>query len=170
MGLIHLYCGDGKGKTTSSIGLSIRAAGSGLKVLYVQFLKNGDSGEFNLIKDIKNITTLHTKQKFPFYFIMTKEEKIEAQKAYTDLLCKAVQLSTSYDMVVLDECISAYNLKMIDKEVFLEFLKSENHPEIILTGRDADNEIIQLCDYVSEIKKLKHPFDKGIKARKGIEY
>jgi len=170
MGLIQLYCGDGKGKTTSSLGLSIRAAGAGLKVLYVQFLKNGDSGEFNIIKDIKNITPLHTKEKFTFYFKMTDKEKIEARKAYTDLLTEAITISKDFDMVVLDECIGAYNLEIFDKKILLDFLKLENHPEIILTGRDPDDEIIRLCDYISKVKKIKHPFDNGINARKGIEF
>lgn len=170
MGLVHLYCGDGKGKTTSSLGLSIRAAGRGLKVLFVQFLKNGDSGEFNVINDIENITTLHTKKRFKFFFNMTDSEKIEAKMAYADLLSKAIRLSKDYDMLVLDESIGAYNLEIFDRKIFLDFLKSENHSEIVLTGRDPDEKIINLCDYVSEIKKIKHPFDSGVKGRTGIEF
>ncbi len=170
MGLIHLYCGDGKGKTTASLGLALRACGSGMKVLYVQFFKDGESSEFNAISGVDGFSLLTSDDKFPFYFYMTENEKKDALKSYTALLVKAIALTAEYDMIVLDEVISAYNFNCIDKEILIDFLKNNNDTEIVLTGRNPDIKIIELCDYVTEMKCVNHPYNRGIEARKGIEY
>ena len=147
-GLIHIYCGDGKGKTSAAIGLAVRAAGSGLKVLFTRFLKNESSGELAILDDISQIKVLQ--------------------------LWRAIELEIltgRYDVLVIDEFMAAYRYDLIPKEEAIEFLeKKPKELEIVLTGRNPDEKLIELADYVSEIKKVKHPFDQGIYARKGIEY
>lgn len=170
MGYIHIYCGDGKGKTTASIGLGIRAVGSGMKVLFVQFFKNKNSSEISILQGIEKITTLHSEQSFGLYMNMNEEQKTQAKCCYSTLLTEAICESINYDMVILDEVISAYTYQMIDQEILCEFLKQNEQLEIILTGRNPEKELVELADYVSEINKMKHPYDKGTKARKGIEF
>jgi len=170
MGLVHIYCGDGKGKTTASIGLSIRSAGSGMKVLFVQFFKNGNSNEIALLKKIDHITCLHSPKTFGRFVNMNDKQKKEAEESYRDLFQEAIERSAEFDMIVFDELISAYNYNMIDKNLVCEFIKENRKLEIVLTGRNPEIELLNLADYVSEIKKIKHPYDKGEKARKGIEF
>ena len=144
-GLIHIYCGDGKGKTTAAIGLSVRAAGSGMRVLFVQFLKKAETSELNILTKLPQITVLRPSE----------------DESWTD---------TQADLLVLDEAIGAYNRGAIDRTKLLAFLKHKPESlEVEMTGRNPPGELIDLADYVSEIKKIKHPFDSGIRARTGIE-
>ena len=162
-GLIHIYCGDGKGKTSAAIGLAVRAAGSGLKVLFTRFLKNESSGELAILDDISQIKVLHLEKSYGFFKNLSEEKKQEVKETYLQLW-RAIELEIltgRYDVLVIDEFMAAYryDLKKKPKEL-----------EIVLTGRNPDEKLIELADYVSEIKKVKHPFDQGIYARKGIEY
>lgn len=169
---IHIYTGDGKGKTTSSVGLAVRCAGSGQKVLFTQFMKDNKSSELAILRTIPLIEFLPSPKYFGFSHKMTEEQKTEARQVYSDLLVQAAEKAVheSIRLLVLDEIISAYNLNLIDREYLLDFLK--NRPvtlEVVLTGRDPAPELVELADYVSDIRKVKHPYDKGIVARKGIE-
>ena len=170
MGYLHIYCGDGKGKTTASIGLAIRAVGSGMKVLFVQFFKNKHSSEISVLESIDHITCLHAEQSFGLYKNMNPQQKMEAKKCYEALLTEAISKSLNYDMIILDEIISAYSYEMVNQQELTSFLTKNHHLEIILTGRNPENELVELADYVSEIHKVKHPYDKGKQARKGIEF
>ena len=170
---IHIYCGDGKGKSTCVTGLAVRAAGFGKKVVLCQFLKDGTSSELSILRGIPLITVLTCDENFGFSWKMTNEKKLKAHEAYQHLFDKAVEEAVSQEafLLVMDEFMSAYNYGMIDKDKALDFLK--NKPEwleVAVTGRDPKPELIELADYVSEIKKVKHPFDEGIHARKGIEF
>lgn len=172
-GFIQVYCGDGKGKTTAATGLAIRAAGTGMNVLFVRFLKNENSGELVVLDQIPGIDVIHLNQDFGFVFRMTEEEKQEAKKVYSNLWREATKraVEENYDMLVIDEFMAAYRYGFIDHDQALTFLK--NRPEkleVVLTGRDPAPEIQELADYISEIKKIKHPFERGIPARKGIEF
>lgn len=172
LGLVHIYCGDGKGKTTASIGLTIRALGSGLKVLFVQFLKNGSSSEVRVIESLKYVKYLAYKKLPTFSFKMTEIQKIESQKAYLEIFAEATNLCEKgrYDLVILDEVLGAINCGLFDEKLLLKWL--ENRPrdlEIVLTGRNPSEFLIAQADYVSEITKVKHPFEKGVAARVGIE-
>lgn len=170
-GLIHIYCGDGKGKTTASLGLSLRAAGEGLKVLYAQFFKDGDSAEFRALEKVENITFVHPEKTFGFFFCMTDAEKREACAFYAGHLEKAIAMAKDYDLLVLDEAMSACSTGVICQERLLEFLRNKpEHLEVVLTGRDPAPEMVEVADYVTEMCKRKHPFDKGVPARPGIEY
>ncbi|MGN0466531.1 MAG: cobyric acid synthase [Lachnospiraceae bacterium] len=169
-GYVHLYCGDGKGKTTCSMGLLIRAAGSGKKVLLHQFMKDNSSSERNIISGIPNITILPGEEKVCFTFSMTEEEK-SIQKLKNDKMIEKISnMMKDYDMIVLDEVLYAITKGVLSEKIVLELL--DNRPEnveVVLTGRNPSEAMIERADYMSEIKKIKHPFDEGVKSRVGIE-
>lgn len=169
--MIHIYCGNGKGKTTAAVGLAVRAAGSGKKVLFIQFFKNGVSSEMNALKKLENISVLFEPKYYGRVSNMTKEESDEGKAAYSKLLLDGIRQAEkeSADVVVLDEIISAYNHGFIGKESLLSFLDSTK-AEVVMTGREPAKELCQLADYITEMRKIKHPFDRGIMARKGIEF
>ncbi len=169
-GLIHVYYGGGKGKTTCGMGLCIRAAGAGLKVLIVQFLKTSDSSEVNILKTIPGITYLEGVQNPKFIFQMSEEEKERERNLYRELFLRICRLAGEYDVLFMDEILHAVNFGMISKENLVEFLKNKPEGlEIILTGYHPAEEVLDVADYVSFIDKVKHPFDQGIPERIGIE-
>lgn len=171
--MIHIYCGDGKGKTTAAVGLTVRMAGSGKKVLFVQFFKSDKSSEISILKSIGNIRTLHLEKNYGRYKNMSQEVRKQAGIEYKDLFKRAIEIAVNenFDMLVLDEIISAYNYEFVERGELIGFLdKYGQEKEIVMTGRNPVSELIEMSDYVSNIEKLKHPFDKGVKARKGIEF
>lgn len=172
-GLIHIYCGDGKGKTTAAIGLAVRAAGSGKKVLIARFLKNEQSGELNSLEKIPEIEVLHLRKSFGFYKTLSEKERQECTAMYRELWesVKTRCRTQKFDLVVLDEIMAACRYDMVDLKMLLDFLREKpGGTEVVLTGRNPSEELIELADYVSEIRKVKHPFERGIMAREGIEY
>ncbi len=171
-GLIHLYYGDGKGKTTAALGLAVRAAGSGFQVVLVQFLKNHNTGELAILDTIPNINVLRGKEGVSFSFTMTEEEKRKTRLVHDENLKKAIELvvSGNGDMLILNEAIGASSRGLIDKELLYTFVRNKPEKlELIMTGRNPAQWMIDCADYVSEIKKVKHPYEKGIPARTGIE-
>ncbi len=173
VGLVHVYCGDGKGKTTASIGLAVRAAGSDKKIVVKRFLKNDHSGEVEVLKQIPGITVLPCTRTFGFSWKMSQEEKEEAKEYYGEELEKAwkMALDQGTDMLVLDEAVGACGLGFIREERLLELI--ENKPEkleVILTGRNPSKALLAAADYVTEMVMCAHPYNRGIPARKGIEY
>lgn len=171
--MIHVYYGGGKGKTTAATGLAVRAAGTGMKVYVVRFLKTENSGEVKSLEQLENITVEPVTKSFGFSFNMTPEQKEEAKIYYTEMLRKAISKENveKYDMLVMDEVNIVFGYGFIDKQEFLDFLKEYGQKkEIVTTGAGRQEEIIELADYVTEIKKEKHPYDKGVNARKGIEF
>lgn len=172
-GYVHIYCGDGKGKTTAAIGLAVRAAGRGKKVLIARFLKTQDSGEVAALSELPLITVQPCTKTFGFYSRMTEEQKIQAKEYYQELLELSWKKAKeeSFDMLILDEIMAACNYGLVQEERLLELIsRRENSMEIILTGRNPSEKLIEKADYVSEIKKVKHPYDLGTGAREGIEY
>ena len=170
-GLIHIYCGDGKGKTTAAVGLSVRAAGCGRKVVFAQFFKDGSSGECCVLEKLPGITFLRPEKSFGFFWTLSAEERRGATAFYTAHLEKAIALAQDADLLVLDEAMSACAHGMIDEGALLKFLREKPEGlEVVLTGRDPSPEMQEAADYVTEMKKIKHPFDQGIGARKGVEY
>lgn len=172
-GLIHIYCGDGKGKTTCATGLAIRAAGNNMKVLMIRFLKNDNSSELSILNTIELITVIPCEKEFGFFFQMTEEQKTEAQKVYSSLLHSAIEQvkNQSFQLLIMDEVMAALKYNLIEESELLSFLEQKpNDLEVVLTGRDPSEKLLSIADYVSEIKKIKHPFDQGIQARKGIEF
>lgn len=172
-GCIHIYCGDGKGKTSAAVGLAVRAAGRGKKVLVVRFLKTEDSGEVPVLRHIPGITVVPCDKTFGFVFRMTPEEKTEAAEYFRKRFWHACKTAVEggYDVLILDEILASCNYGMVNEADVAEFL--ENRPkklEVILSGRDPSERLLGLADYVSEIQMVKHPFTEGIPAREGIEY
>jgi len=168
--MTHLYTGDGKGKTTAAVGLGVRAAGAGKRVLFVQFLKGRQTAEIEPLKKL-GVDILRAKSGEKFVFQMDELEKSQCRKNHCDCLEQVILLAAEnkYDLIILDEVTDAVQLNMIDKSKLINLLEQKN-AELVLTGHCLIDEITQLCDYVSEVKKLKHPYDSGIAARKGIEY
>lgn len=171
-GLIHVYKGNGKGKTTATVGLAVRAAGQGMKVIYLQFLKGGISGEINILKDIDNITVIRNTTNFDFVMNLSEDEKARLTDMQNDNLEYALCLAKSgeYQMLVIDELFSAYNLNTIDKKKIKEFLSEKPEDlEVVLSGHEPEDFFVDIADYVTNMEKIKHPYDKGITARLGIE-
>lgn len=169
-GYIHVYTGPGKGKTTAALGLGLRAAGAGLKVHMVQFMKGRRYSELDTIENITNFTiSQHGRDEF-----VSKEnpDQIDidlAQKGFT--YAKDIINNGKYDMVILDEINVAidYNL-IILKDVIKLLVEKPEKLELILTGRDAHPEIVKIADLVTEMLEIKHPYQQGITARKGIDF
>ena len=172
-GMIHIYCGDGKGKTTAATGLALRAAGCGMKVLFARFLKNENSGELSILDSVPEIEVLHLERSYGFFNTLTDEEKEEVRQMYGQLwdLIKEKISGGQFQMLVIDEFMAAYRYGLIGREEALDLLTGKPEAlELVLTGRNPGPELTELADYVSEIRKVKHPFDHGIMARRGIEY
>ena len=157
-GLIHLYTGDGKGKTTAAMGLALRALGSGLRVTVVQFLKNGRSGELEPGRPGTN-----------FVFQMNETEKAEVRALQNAQLAEALEFDC--DLLVLDEACAALRLGMVEEELLRRaVLDRPEGREVVLTGRDPALWLMETADYITEMRCERHPYQKGIPARKGVEY
>lgn len=173
LGLIHIYCGDGKGKTTAAMGLGMRAAGRNKKVLLTQFLKSNKTGELNSIEKLSEF--FHVVKGVPakkFVWNMNEEEKLEVKKEHTNRFREVTKkaIEEEYDLLILDEVIATINRDFVMLNEVIDFLKNKPKGlEVVMTGRNPKEELIELADYVSEIKAIKHPYNKGIKSRVGIE-
>jgi len=170
-GLVQIFTGNGKGKTTAALGTVLRATGHSLKVFIVFFMKGDYAyGEYSALAKLPNVETASFGfRKFTDPSNIKPEEKEQA-KAALETARKAV-LSGNYNLVVLDEVNVALSYNLIELDDVIRLIKEKpSHVELILTGRYANSRLIDMADLVTEMVKVKHPFDKGIKARKGIEY
>lgn len=175
-GYIQVYTGNGKGKTTASLGLAMRALGRGWKVLIVMFTKGGnDYGELiffsTLCPELKDKVKIVQAglDRIVYSTNMSADDSKQIQKGW-EIAKKAIQ-NDEYLLIILDEANIALDLKLIDLNEMIDVLKNKpEEMEIVLTGRNAKEEIIDIAHLVSEIKPVKHYWDKGIKARKGIEF
>ena len=171
MGKIHLYCGDGKGKTTAAVGLAVRAAGAGKLVLFTQFFKDGSSSEIPILAGIGNIQVIHRNTVRGFYSRMTEEERAVAARDYTEHFREICKMAQNADVLGLDEKVSACNHAVVPEDEVIRFLEGRpGNLEVILTGRNPSHRLLELADYVTRMEKVKHPFDRGLSARKGIEF
>ena len=168
-GLIHIYCGDGKGKTTAAVGLAVRAAGSGMRVLIGQFFKDGSSSELVVLRSVPNITVYSAAEHYGRYAGMTEEQRAAAARCYRAYLDELLRRSMEYDLLVLDEIASVCRYGMVDVDTLCAYLDS-THPEVVLTGREPPEVLLKRADYITEMKKVCHPLDRGISSRRGIEY
>ena len=171
--MIHIYCGDGKGKTTCAFGLALRAAGRGNRVVIAQFLKGADSGERFSIAKIPGVTLLEVPEEVKFSFMMNDGEKAEAQARFERELSEVIRLARAgeCDLVVLDECCAAVTTGLLPVKMVTDFLDGcPKELEVVLTGRDPAPELVERADSITEMKKIKHPYDRGVPARKGIEW
>jgi cob(I)alamin adenosyltransferase len=169
-GLIEVYTGDGKGKTTVALGIAFRALGHGYKVYMIQFMKSVCSGECIQAAKTKNFKI----KSFGRASFVNKDNPdpldIECAKEALNF-AKEIVIEGKYDIVILDEINVALDFKLIDIANVINLIKNKpDHVELIFTGRHAPHEIIDVADLVSEIKEIKHPLSKGVSSRKGIEY
>jgi cob(I)alamin adenosyltransferase len=167
--MIHLYTGDGKGKTTAALGLAIRAAGHGKKTVIVQFLKGSNTGELNVLSLIPNITVLRNREDYGFFRGVSDDVRLKITQENNENLTAA--LAVPFDLLILDEACAAYNLEAISCTALDDLLRGfPAEKELVLTGRNPPEHFRHAADYVSEIRSVKHPFERGIPAREGIEY
>lgn len=171
--MLHIYYGNGKGKTTAAVGLAVRASGAGLKTGFFQFLKNGSSSEIAVLKSIVNIDVICCDKCTKFTYSMNEQELNDVTLQHTEMLKKAAVLLTNndVDLLVLDEFLDACNKKLIDTEFadyFIENVISKG--EVVMTGRAPTDKLKEAADYLTEMKAIKHPYNNGVSARKGIEY
>lgn len=168
-GLIHIYTGGGKGKTTAALGLALRAQGAGMKVLIVQFLKGRDTSELVPLSRLGIRVVRSDVTKFIPY--MNEQELRACREGQQRCLQEALDGMGDYDLLVLDEIFGAIATGMVEKESLLQLMRQKPASlELVLTGRDAPAEAVALADYVSEIHAVRHPYEKGIPARRGIEF
>ena len=169
-GFVHVYTGNGKGKTTAAFGLALRAEGAGMKVFIGQFVKGKSYNEnIAITRNLKNITV---KQYGLDCFIVKAptDNDIKAARQGFEEMTKIIQ-NSKYDLVIMDEVNIALYYKLIKVDELIELIRNRpSHVELVLTGRYAPTEIIEAADLVTEMKEVKHYYQQGIEVRKGIEY
>jgi cob(I)alamin adenosyltransferase len=171
--MIHLYIGNGKGKTTAALGLLLRAYGRGFRIVLAQFLKGRDTGELHALEALPGVTILRYTREFGFYKSASKEDKIEMVRQNDAILTEAHRLVREElcDLLVLDELCAAYMGGAVDTKLADELVyQKPTGLELVLTGRSAPAHFLQAADYVTEFIKCKHPYDIGFAAREGIEF
>ena len=170
VGLIHVYTGDGKGKTTAALGLALRAAGHELKICVIMFLKGrAKYGEKKSANKINNIEIFAYGEDDLIIGKPSSKDFREAEEAFNH--ARHIITGKKYDIIILDELTHAINLGLIKLNDIMELInKKPVELELIITGRNAPSELLNVADYITEFNEKKHPYKKGIKARKGIEY
>ncbi|AZR74551.1 hypothetical protein BBF96_14840 [Anoxybacter fermentans] len=173
-GLVHIYTGDGKGKTTAALGLAFRAIGYGMRVKVIQFLKGGYSGEFKTVSLLKPWIEIEIINHFKKRIFKLTEDEWKKLAQLTEEAVASLLISLKkgeYDIYILDEIFGALKRDLITVEKIREIIKNKAEKvELVLTGRGAPYELKQMADYVTVMQKEAHPFDKQIGARRGIEY
>jgi len=171
--MIHIYTGEGKGKTTAALGLSIRAAGRDKKVLFVQFLKGQETGEQHILRLIPQITHLKLANARGFFHTLSRDEQehltSETSNEWEKL--RTLIFSEPYDLVVLDEIMAVMYLGILSEISVLKFLQeAPEEMELVLTGRNVSETLMQKADLITEMTKVRHYYDQGIVSREGIEF
>lgn len=170
--MIHLYTGDGKGKTTAALGLALRAAGGGMPVIFAQFMKGSqDTGELHSLAGLENIRVMRCTHDFGFYACMSEEDKQRITKMHDQILdsiLEEIDQGRCF-LVVLDEITYPVKWKLLDMDK-LQRILSCREIELVCTGRDAADFLWNAADYITKMCCVRHPFEKGIAARKGVEY
>ena len=171
LGFVQIYTGNGKGKSTAAIGQAVRAAGFGLKTYIAQFMKEFPYNELISLKHLSEWITIEQFCGDEFVYKKELPSKEELAKSREGLRsAKEKMLSGDYDLIILDEAIVAIYFKLIETEEIIKFIKAKPEDvELILTGRYCPDELIELADLVTEMKEVKHYYQKGITSRKGIE-
>lgn len=171
--MLQVYCGDGKGKTTAALGQALRGAGSGMNVLIWQFLKGNSSNEYHSLKHIPNINIYSVTDDVKFSIQMSEKDLSNYSKEVNKSIQKIYShcINDNLGMLVLDEILGAIEIGVIEEHIIIDLINQFNDKmEIVLTGRMITDKLLDMADYVSQINKIKHPYDKKISARKGIEF
>lgn len=155
------------------MGLALRCSGAGEKVLLFQFLKGNNSSERNSIQLLPNITVVEGQESVKFVYQMTEDEKQELKKYYEKKFMDLTEMvkDNKYRLLVMDELVATVNCGLVEEAEVLQFLKKKPESlEVVLTGRNPSKKICESADYVTEMKKIKHPFEQNIPARRAIEF
>lgn len=166
--MLHIYQGDGKGKTTAAMGLALRMAGRGKQVVVAQFLKCEDSGERFALARLDGVELLPLPDCLPFTFELTPEQLGLERERYRRMLEQLEERAAHADLLVLDEVCDAVDAGLVELEAVLHLLDGYEG-EAVLTGRQGQPPLLERADYVTRMEKQKHPFDRGQGARIGIE-
>ena len=165
--MLHIYYGDGKGKTTAAMGLALRALGHGRRVVIVQFLKDGSSGEIALLRRCG--ADVHACPNAKFTWLMTADEKAEAREHNNAALRTA--LTAPFDLLVLDEACAACRTGLVDESLLQQAAALAGQGrEVVFTGRNPAAWMLEQADYATEMRAEKHPYSKGVAAREGVEF
>lgn len=169
-GLVQIYTGDGKGKTTASLGLALRAAGRDFNIYIGQFMKISDFGEHKALERFSDLITVeqYGSGRFHTEGTLNEEEMRNAKEGLKKI--KEALRSKEYEIVIADEICVAYHFDLLDLEDLIDLIDVKpSNVELVLTGRKAPKKLIEMADLVTEMKEVKHPYQQGIKAREGIE-
>lgn len=173
-GLTHVYYGDGKGKTTAALGLGMRAWGCGFNVVLVQFLKDFPTGELTALKKLNGFLVLRGKAAGKLFSKdMSEEDKLLTKAIHDANLERAISLvnESKCDLLVLDEVLDACQLGLLEEAPFRSLLCDKPQGlELVITGHAAAGWVLEHADYITEMVKRKHPYERGVSARKGIEF
>ncbi len=169
--MLHIYTGSGKGKTTAAVGLAVRAAGAGLRVCFFQLMKDGSSSEIAMLERL-GVKVAAARSCCKFSFEMSEAERAAAKAEHDAMLTRAAELlrSGGADLIVLDEFFCALSEGLVSSGPAGSLVAGGYDAELVLTGRGACAPYTDAADYVTEMVPHKHPYDKGVQARKGIEY
>lgn len=173
MGLLHVYHGEGKGKTTAAIGLAVRAAGAGNQVIFSQFMKGGPTAELQILGELRQVRILRSPKAFPFYSQMTEPQKQEQTEIHNQLIRQMLQAvrEESCQVLVLDEVTYPVSWGLLDIRLLQELLDlARNRAEVVCTGRNPADWLLERADYITEMRAVRHPYERGIQAREGIEW
>lgn len=166
---VQVYTGNGKGKTTAAMGLAVRAAGQGLTVKIVQFMKGRDTGELVSLGKL-DIELVRASESTKFFHTMNDEEKTALRDSACDVLRLVDTWLDKVDLLILDEALGALTCGVLELDELLHIMDSRGGTEIVLTGRNAPDEVVQKADLVTEMREIKHYMQSGVGARRGIEY
>ena len=164
--MLHVYTGDGKGKTTAALGLALRAVGHGMRARVIQFMKaDARTGELASARELEGLEIIQSGAGF-----VAGEPCEEDRLAAKEAMRLARESVGRFDLLVLDEVNCAARKGLVDVEELVELAESAGVTELVFTGRGADARLVERADYVTEMRKVKHPHDRGVGARKGVEY
>ena len=171
LGCLHVICGSGKGKTSAAMGMALRAAGAGLRVHIAQFLKDGASCEISALKRL-GVTTAAVCGHYGFTWQLTESERQQLTREHDGLLRGALDFMQGGGLLVLDELAAAYNEGLLDRRLAQRVIdaRRECACEVVVTGRDPAQAFLDGADYISEIACVRHPYERGQQARRGIEF
>ena len=169
--MIHIYCGDGKGKTTAALGLICRHVGAGGSAVLAQFLKSLPTGELATLEKL-GVPVFRNELPHGFFPNMSEEMQKKVREMHNRTLAEVTQRTraNTCSLLVLDELCAALSLGLIDREAVLSLVDDHGKTELVITGRDPEEALLARADYITEMKLVKHPYEKGVMARKGIEY
>ncbi len=180
--MIHMYAGDGKGKTSAAVGMAIRMAGAGKEVLFTQFMKGNESSEIRILESIPGIRVLKIEHDYGFYRYMSDEDKLEITEKHNQILEEILRTIRHFSgidpegngpelMIVLDEITYPCRCNLLDEELLKQILdETPDTVELVMTGRNPKEYMVKHSDYWSDLELRKHPYEKNVVARYGVEF